>query len=220
MSALYPVLLKLAGKRCVVVGGGAETGQRVLALLDAGAEVTLIAPEAPEEITRLASYWEARAYRSGDLEGAFLVIACTGDPSRNAGIFSEAEARGILINTPDDSPHCSFIFPAIHRRGDLVVAVSSSGKSPALASRIRDRIARDLGPEYAEFLDLLGDLRAEVTERFPNFGRRREIWYRLVDSGALEELKAGRRDAALATLRKVLEGRTRLGDLSSMPGRA
>lgn len=209
MSALYPVLLKLEGKRCVVIGGGWETEQRVRGLAEAGADVTLIAPAAPEESARLAREgrirWVAREYEAGDLEGAFLAIACRGDRSRNAEIWSEAEARGIPCNATDDSPHCTVIFPAIHRQGGLVVAVSSSGKSPALASRIRDRIAGDLGPEYAEFLELLGQLRPEIRARFPDFERRREAWYRLVDSEALGHIKAGRREDAEAALRGVLE---------------
>jgi siroheme synthase-like protein len=209
VSALYPVLLKLEGKRSVVIGGGAETEQRVRSLMDAGAQVELIAPVASEEMMQLARAgrirWIERTYRPGDLEGAFLAVACASDRSRNEEIWAEAEARGIPFNATDDGPHCTFIFPAIHRQGDLVVAISSGGKSPALASRIRDRIAEDLGPEYAEFLDILGRLRPEVTERFPTFERRREIWYRLVDSEAFDRLKAGGREAALAALRSVLD---------------
>ena len=209
MSAFYPVLLKLEGKRSVVIGGGAETDQRVRSLMDAGAQVELIAPVASEEMMQLARAgrirWIERTYRRGDLEGAFLAVACASDRSRNEEIWAEAEARGIPFNATDDGPHCSFIFPAIHRQGDLVVAISSGGKSPALASRIRDRIAGDLGPEYAEFLNILGGLRPEVTKRFPAFERRREIWYRLVDSDAFDRLKAGGREAALAALRSVLD---------------
>jgi siroheme synthase-like protein len=201
--------MKLEGKRCAVIGGGIETGQRVQALVDAGALVTLIASAASAEVAQLASagriQWNVREYQPGDLEGAFLAVACPGDRSLNAEIWAEAEARGIPLNATDDGPHCTFIFPAIHRQGDLVVAVSSGGKSPALASRIRDRIARDLGPEFAEFLDLLGRLRPEVTARFASFERRREIWYRLVDSEAFHELQAGRREDALAVLRNILD---------------
>jgi len=209
MSAYYPVLLRLEGKRCVVVGGGWGTAERVRALLDAGALVTLISPAAEPETEQLARQgriqWHAREYRPGDLEAAFLAIACPPDRAGNAGIWAEAEARGIPMNAVDDAPHCSFIFPAIHRQGDLVIAVSSGGKSPALASRIRDRIAREVGPGYGRFLAMLGQLRAEVIERFPGFERRREIWYRLVDSRALELIEAGGPEAALAELRGVLE---------------
>jgi siroheme synthase-like protein len=208
MSVYYPVLLKLEGKCCVVVGGGFGTTERVRSLLDAGAEVTLISPTAAPEIEQLANggriHWHAREYRTGDLEEAFLAIACPPDRVRNAEIWADAEARGIPVNAVDDPPHCSFIFPAIHRQGDLVIAVSSGGKSPALASRIRDRIARDVGPTYGQFLEMLGRLRPEVTERFPDFDRRREIWYSLVDSRAIVLLEAGEPEAALAELRAVL----------------
>jgi siroheme synthase-like protein len=209
VSAYYPVLLRLDGKRCVVFGGGWGTDLRVRHLLDSGAEVTLIAPVASPELACLAKQgrirWEAREYLPGDLEGAFLAIVCPDESSRNAQIWTEAEHRGIPVNTIDDAPHCTFIFPAIHRQGDLVVAVSSSGKSPALATFLRDRIARELGPEYGEFLDLLGQLRPEVIHRFAGFERRRPIWRALVDSGAIEHLRAGDPAAALAELRRVLE---------------
>jgi len=204
MSAYYPVLLRLDGRRCVVIGGGFGTAERVSALLEAGAKVTLVAPTVSPELEQ-SIQWHAREYQSGDLEGAFLAISCPPNRAGNAAVWAEAEARGIPMNAVDDAPHCSFIFPAIHRQGDLVIAVSSGGKSPALASRIRDRIAREFGPAYAKLLDLLGQLRAEVTGRFPGFDQRREIWYRLVDSKAIDLIEAGQPEAAQAELRSVLE---------------
>ena len=209
MSVYYPVSLKLEGRRSVVIGDGWGTAERVRSLIEAGARVTLISPTAAPEVAQLAQEgrieWQAREYRRGDLEAAFLVIACPLDRGRNAEIWAEAEARGILMNAVDDQPHSSFVLPAIHRQGDLAITVSSGGKSPALASRIRDRIAREVGPAYGRFLDLLGQLRPEVIERFPGFERRRGIWYSLVDSRALDLLDAGGAEAALAELRSVLE---------------
>ncbi|HWR54582.1 MAG TPA: bifunctional precorrin-2 dehydrogenase/sirohydrochlorin ferrochelatase [Bryobacteraceae bacterium] len=205
MSAYYPVLLKLEGKRCVVVGGGWDTDERVRALAEAGAQVTLICPAVYDTLEGIEFRHVRRKFQPGDLEGAFLVVSCPADRSENAAIWAEAEARGIPMNAVDDAPHCTFIFPAIHRQRDLIVTVSSSGKSPALASRIRDRLAGELGPEYADFLDLLGELRAEVIRRFPGFERRREIWYRLVDSEALHHLKSGSPETALQTLRNILD---------------
>jgi len=166
----------------------------------------LLAEDDPSSLASpAADLLGAREYRPGDFEAAFPAIACPPDRARNAEIWAEAGARGIPVIAVDDPPHCSFIFPAIHRQGDLVIAVSSGGKSPALASRVRDRIALEFGPAYARFLDLLGQLRPEVTERFPGFERRREIWYRLVDSRAIDYLNAGEPEAALAELRSVLE---------------
>jgi siroheme synthase-like protein len=209
MSVYYPISLKLEGKRCVVIGGGWGTEKRVKDLLDAGALVTLVSPVAPADIRKDRIRWEARDYQPGDLEGAFLVVACPHDHSRNREIWAEAEARGIPVNAIDDAPHCTFIFPAVHRQGDLVVAVSTAGKSPALAARIRDKIAREFGPEYGEFLDLLGELRPEVIRRFHGFKRRRPIWRRLINSEAFDHIKAGRPVAARIALQSVLEGETR-----------
>jgi siroheme synthase-like protein len=213
MSTHYPVLLKLEAKRCVVIGGGWGTEKRVNDLLDAGALVTLISRVASPEIETIVERgrirWEARDYRPGDLEGAFLVVACPRDHSRNSEIWAEAEARGIPVNAIDDAPHCTFIFPAVHRQGDLVVAVSTAGKSPALAASIRDRIASEFGPEYGEFLNLLGKLRPEVIRRFHGFKQRRPIWRRLIRSEALDHIKAGRPEAARIALQTVLEGETR-----------
>lgn len=205
MNAYYPVMLDLRGKRCVVIGGGWGTAERVRALAESGADVTLICSEPVEGLEGIGVRHLKREYQTGDLEGAFLVIACPADKSRNSEVWDEAEARNIPVNAVDDAPYCTFIFPAVHRQGDLVVTVSSGGKSPALASRIRDRIAQELGPEYAELLNILGDLREEVIRRFPGFKRRREIWYRLVDSDALQHVKSGDREAALRTLRSILD---------------
>ncbi|MGO9097140.1 MAG: bifunctional precorrin-2 dehydrogenase/sirohydrochlorin ferrochelatase [Bryobacteraceae bacterium] len=209
MSAYYPVLLSLEGRRCVVVGGGRETLERVRALLDAGAQVALISPAPSPEIEQLADQgrieWRRREFRAADLDAAFLVVSCPADRASNAPVWAAAEARGIPINAVDDTPHCNFIFPAIHRQGELVIAVSSSGKSPALAARIRDRIAGEFGAPYAQFLELAGQLRPEMLQRFPDFDRRRAIWYELVDSPALDHLQAGRPEAALAELRAILD---------------
>jgi siroheme synthase-like protein len=209
VSVYYPVLLKLDGKRCVVFGDGWGVDRRLGDLLACGAEVTLIAPAVSSDMDRLVEQgrvlWEAREYLPGDLEGAFLAIVCRGDHTPIDRIWAEAESRGVPVNTIDDAPRCTFIFPAIHRQGDLVVAVSSGGKSPALATCIRDRIARELGPEHGELLDLLGQLRPEVIQRFAGFEKRRPIWHALIHCGAIEHLRAGDRAAALAALRAVVE---------------
>lgn len=205
MSVYYPVMLDLRRKRCVVIGGGWGTSERVRSLADAGGEVTLICAEPVNGLEGIEVRHLRREYQTGDLERAFLVVACPADRSRNAAVWAEAEARGIPINSVDDAPHCTFIFPAIHRQGDLLVTVSSSGKSPALASRIRDRIAKEFGPECSELLNFLGDLREEVVRRFPGFERRRDVWYRLVDSEALQHLRSGKPEAARDTLRNILD---------------
>lgn len=188
MSGLYPVLLKLEGKRCLVVGNGYGAEERVQGLAAAGALVT-----------------RKPGYQPGDVGGYFLVIAATEDRAVREKIWREAEERGALSNAVDDAPHSNFLLPAVHRTGDLIVAVSSSGKSPALATRIRDRIASELGPDYGALLDLLGELRPAVMARFERFDERRRVYLRMVDSEALGLLRQGDTGAARAALLQAIE---------------
>src|SRR5260370_32861497 len=145
MTVFYPFFLDLRGRRCVVVGGGNVARAKIRELLHAGAAVTAICPDPSFDLEELATLGRLeilwREYRTGDLEDAFLAIAATDDRETNAEIWAEAEHRGIPINAVDDLPHCSFIAPAVHRQGDVTVAVSTGGKAPALAVRLRDRIA-------------------------------------------------------------------------------
>ena len=142
----YPVFFDLRGRRAVVIGGGAVAEQKVLGLLSAGAHVTVVSPETTPRLAELAAAGgidlRRRPYRSGDLAGAWLAIAGTDDRAANAQVWAEAEREGVPLNAVDDLHHCSFIAPAIHREGDITVAVSNSGKSPALAARLRQRVAR------------------------------------------------------------------------------
>ncbi len=195
MSGYYPVLLDLRGRRAVVVGGGAVAEAKVGPLVDAGAAVTVVAPALTPGLALQAREGGlahvARAYAPGDLDGAWIVIAATDDPDVNHVVHAEAESRGVLVNVVDDPPYCGFILPSILRRGELVVAVSTSGNAPALAVRIRERIERELGDEYARFLALAGALRKPLAEKYPDFQVRKRLWYRLVDSDVLALLRAG-----------------------------
>jgi len=191
----YPVFLDLAGRPCVVVGGGAVAEQKVAGLIDAGARVTVVSPALTWKLEDLAATGaigvRRRPYERGDLAGAWLAIAATDDRSANAAVWADAEEAGILLNAVDDLPHCSFIAPAVHRAGDIAVAVSTAGKSPALAVRLREQIRELIGPEHGRFLDLLGALRAEVAARVPDQATRTRLWYRIVDSDALEDVRRG-----------------------------
>ena len=191
----YPVLLNLRGRRAVVIGGGAVAEQKVLGLLSAGAHVTVVSPEATPRLAELAAAGEIdlrrRPYRSGDLAGARLAIAGTDDRAANAAVWAEAEREGVLLNAVDDLDHCSFIAPAIHREGDITVAVSTSGKSPALAARLRHRVARLVGPGEARLCELLGELRPELAARVPDTRARTALWYRIVDSDVIEFVRRG-----------------------------
>ncbi|MDR5694594.1 MAG: bifunctional precorrin-2 dehydrogenase/sirohydrochlorin ferrochelatase [Armatimonadota bacterium] len=204
----YPVYLNLRNRLCVVVGGDAEAESRVRALLASAARVRVIAAEVNEELRRLATEGQieliAREYRSGDLAGAFLVIATTTDPKTNEAIWQEANQEKALLNIAGDSAHCTFMIPAILRRGNLCITVSTCGLSPALARRIRDRLAAEFGPEYGRFVEMLGQLRPRVVAAIPSFDRRKAFWYKLVDSEILELLQRGEEAAAWIRAEQIL----------------
>jgi siroheme synthase-like protein len=195
MTVFYPVYLNLEGRRCIVVGGGPVAEEKVRGLLSSGARVTVISPEATDGLAELAArgaiQLTRRPYRRGDLAGAFLAVAGTDDRSMNHVVWEEAEVQGILLNAVDDLPHCSFIAPAIYRQGGLTVAVSTGGKSPALAVRVRDRLGVLIGPEYGIFLDLLGEVRSQVAAWVQDPASRAAVWNRIVDSDAIEFIRRG-----------------------------
>ncbi len=204
----YPVHLSLAERRVVVKGGGPVAARRVAGLLRCGARVSVIAPQLTPELARLVESAEiehiARPFRDGDLSGAALALAEPGEASADAAFFAEAERRGIFANVEDDLDHCSFIMPALVRRGDLVVAISTSGRAPALAVRLRERLERELGPEYRAFLELAGRFRAPLLRAVPEFGERRRRWYELVDSDVLALFRAGRAAAARERAERIM----------------
>lgn len=212
----YPVYLNLEGRHAVVVGPVDETLSRALAeaeekteaLLDAGADVTFIAPLLPEglrthvEAGRLT--YRARSFRRGDLADAFLALSATDDPAINERVWNEANARNIIVNSVDDVPHCSFILPSIVRQGDLIVAISTAGNAPALGVRLRQRLERELGHEYARFLELAGSIREPLAQKYPAFTERKERWYRLVDSDVLALLREGDEAAARRRFAEIM----------------
>jgi len=204
----YPVFLDLRGRRAVVIGGGAVAEQKVLGLLSAGAHVTVVSPETTPRLAELAAAGgidlRRRPYRSGDLAGAWLAIAGTDDRAANAQVWAEAEREGVLLNAVDDLDHCSFIAPAIHREGDITVAVSTSGKSPALAARLRQRVARLIGPAEARLCELLGELRPELAARVPEPHARTALWYRIVDSDVIEFVGRGDMEGARARMEELM----------------
>ncbi len=212
MTAFYPAFLDLRGRRVVVVGGGAIAEQKVRGLIEAGARVTVVSPETTPGLSQL----EARAsvelrrrrYRAGDLSGAWLAIAATDDRAANAAVWAEAEQQRVLVNAVDDIDHCSFIAPAVHREGDITVAVSTAGKSPALAVRLRDRIGRMVGRAEAGLCELLGELRPELAERVPDARNRAAVWYRVVDSDAIGFVRRGDTAGARRRVREVVAERS------------
>jgi siroheme synthase-like protein len=161
--SLFPIFVKLQGRLVVVVGGGEIAAGKIDGLLRAGARVRVIAPEVHkafvEPIRNRKIAWVPRIFQAGDLSDATLVIAATSAPGVNASVFHEAEARGILCNAVDDIENCHFYYGSIVQRGDLQIAISTNGKSPALAQRLRQELERQFGPEYEVWLEWLGAAR-------------------------------------------------------------
>ena len=185
MDFRYPIFLSLAGKRCLVIGEGPEIAAKVQALRDAGAAVE----------------WRAGDFDLDDFSDCFLMIANLPD---NSKVFRFCEEHKILCNSVDDPEHCRFIFGSVHRDGDLTVAVSTNGVAPALAVRLRERFQSEIGPEYGEFVTLLKEVRGEIAARIPDFNLRRELWYRILDSNALELVRSGQSEAARTAIQRLI----------------
>lgn len=205
----YPVYMNLSGKRCIVVGGEDHAQPKVEGLLDAGAQVTIIARELTDGLSRLCEEGRVtridRDYLKGDLNGAFLVISTLFDPVANRRIWQEAIESDILINALDDVAHCNFIFPSVVRQGDLTVAISTSGKAPALAVRLRQQMEQTFGPEYARFLALAGHIRKVLPQRHPDFETRKALWYELVDSDVIDLLRQGDERLACQRITEIMD---------------
>jgi precorrin-2 dehydrogenase / sirohydrochlorin ferrochelatase len=166
MSALFPMFMKLAGRRCLVVGAGTVAEPKISSLLDADAVVKVVAPLATEQVRSLAREsridWEQREFRDSDVENCFLVVSATNSVQVNTAVHREAEARGILCNAVDDPDRCDFFYPSVVRRGPLQIAISTAGYSPALAQRLRRELEDQFGPEYSGWVEQLGRERTRL----------------------------------------------------------
>jgi len=213
MAFGYPVLLELAGRRAVVVGELAVEAGKVEGLLAAGAEVTVIAKGPEAALARLEADARVTVHRRGyrgpaDLSGAVLCVAHAAEPGVRNAIAADARAAGVLVNVMDDVPNCDFAAPAIVRRGDLVVAIGTGGRAPALAGRLRAELSERFGPGWTELVDVVGRVRAEPLPLLPDFEDRSRRWKAALDLDELERLLAAGQPAQAATrLRdRLLEG--------------
>lgn len=181
--SLFPIFLKLTGRRCIVVGAGHLAESKIASLRAADASVTVIAPQTSNAIREQAAVGELtlhqRAYKQGDLASAFLVVAATNDPAVNRAVFAEATATGVLCNAVDDPPFCDFYFPSVVRRGDLQIAISTAGNSPALAQQLRKELNEQLPLDLGGWLADLGNLRREVVAAEPLNESRRLLLHEL-----------------------------------------
>ncbi len=205
----YPLfLVGLDRARCVVVGGGTVAARKVNPLLRADAQVTVISPRLCRPLQGLAAGGEInvvnRPYRSGDVEGAFLVIAATDDVEINKAVWEEALALGLLVNVVDDPDRCNFIAPSVVRRGPLSLAISTAGRCPAFSRHLRKQLEREFGPAYGSFVEMLGSLREGVVRTLP-IPERRAFWEDIFASDVLSLLASGDHEQADQRAQEILE---------------
>ena len=188
---LFPIFLKLENRSCLVVGAGAIGEPKIESLLTAGTSVRVIAPRASAAVAEWAQrgeiVWEEREFDPSDLNGVFLVIAATSSRQVNETVFREAQQRNILCNVVDDPEHCDFYYPAVVRRGDFQLAISTNGHSPALAQRIRRELEIQFGPEYGEWLVELGKVRQQLFASGMDPDERRRVLHQLAGREAFEQ---------------------------------
>lgn len=202
-TLLYPVNLVLAGRPCLVVGGGRVAAQKVAGLLECGARVRVVAPriDAPlADDARLDR--ELRPYRRGEVAGYHLVITATDDATVNRAVFLDGEEHGVLVNSADDPANCAFTLPSRVRQGHLLVTFATGGHSPAVATWLRRRFSEEFGPEYTTLIEVL----SEEREAIRSSGRPTEglDWQNALDSGMLELIREGRLPEAKELLKACL----------------
>jgi siroheme synthase-like protein len=207
----YPVFIELQDRRVLVVGGGAVAERKVESLLEAGALVTLVSPDLTTQLMGHASAnritVRQRTFNASDIDGMSLVISATDDPAIQTEVASIAASKNILVNTVDKPELCTFIVPAILRRGEITIAISTSGKSPSLAAEIRKRLDAVVTQDMARTANLLGVVRNEVHARFANSDDRKRVFETIIDSGIVEWIGNCDDTAALERVRRMIDER-------------
>ena len=204
----YPIYLDIQKRKCLVVGGGAVATRKTVTLLDCGAQVCVVSPEVTDTLQHLADKGlltlHTRTYESSDLEDMFLVIGATDNTALNHKVYRDAERLGKLCNIADQPEVCNFILPSVINRGDLTIAVSTSGKSPAFAKKLRKDLERQFGEEYAEFLELMGIIRKKLLKESHHPEAHKALFEQLITKGLLEKIKSRKIEAVDALLYEVL----------------
>lgn len=189
----YPICLQIEGCRCLVVGGGKVAERKVLGLLESGACVVVISPELSAGLRVLQAggriSWEARGYRQDDVSGFFLVMAATDDREVQDQVHADAERHHILVNVADVPEKCNYILPALVKRGALSIAISTSGKSPALAKRLRRQLQLQIGQEYELLTEVMGAIRPYIVQQDLPQAANEKIFQGLVDGEILEPIR-------------------------------
>ena len=204
----YPIFLDVKHRRCLVVGGGSVGVRKVMTLLDCGASVTVVSPRISEKLAALAKndslIVEKRPFKFSDLKDKFLVIGATDNQELNQQIHAESERLDILCNIADQPEACNFILPSIVKKGDLVIAISTSGKSPAFAKKLRKDFEKLLGNEYATFLELMGTIRKKLLAEEHKPEAHKPLFEELINRGLIEMIKDRRKKDINLLLSEIL----------------
>ncbi|MBI5327508.1 MAG: bifunctional precorrin-2 dehydrogenase/sirohydrochlorin ferrochelatase [Deltaproteobacteria bacterium] len=216
----YPIFLDIKGKPCVVIGGGNVAERKVLSLLDAGANVLVISPKLTPALKRLAGKktigYRHKSYEQGDLKGFFLAYSATNDSGTNKSVFNEAKKRGVLLNVVDVPELCNFIVPSVVDRGDLLIVISTSGRSPAMAKKIRQQLEKEFGWEYAAFLEIMGKVRDKILTldrqnvcqgltMSRESDKNKKVFESIVNSPMLEWIRHGKKKEIDRFIKEALE---------------
>lgn len=204
----YPLFMNLEGRECLVVGAGAVAARKVRSLLECGAKVTVIGENPVPSLRRLEGERlkiRPRKFRSRDLRNYALVFGATDDAAVNSALYRESRRRELPVNVADQPDLCTFIVPSLHRRGDLSIAVSTGGKSPAVARAVREDLQERYGREYGELVALLGAERRRMIQSVPGHRRRGVIWRSIIDDGVLDILRRKGKAEAKAFIRRRID---------------
>jgi len=210
LNPYYPIFLNISGKRCVVVGGGQVAHRKIRTLLEHNADVQVISPDLCPELGQLAESGKIevlhRDYRAGDLRKAFIAVAATNDSDINLEIVKEARKNAVLVNIVDDAENSDFILPSHIHRGDLTIAISTAGKSPALTRKIKNKLEEDFGDEYASLTLLINEVRTEIKRQGIKVSS--DDWEEALDLDLLlNQVRSGNNEKAKAILLSNLERR-------------
>ena len=190
MTSLFPMFLKLQGRQCLVVGAGKVGEPKIGGLLDTGARIRVVAREATNTVREWARAGkielELRAFTPDDLEGAFLAVVATSSCSLNESVYREARRRGVLCNVVDVPEYCDFFYPAVVKRGDLQIAISTAGQSPSLAQKLRQQLERQFGPGYAPWVAELGETRRLILASDLDWEQKQDLLHSMASREAFE----------------------------------
>ena len=204
----YPLLIDLTGRRVLIVGGGPVAERKLDSLVEAGASVVVVSPEVTRAIRDRGNGGRIevreRDFVEADLDGMDLAVSATGDAAVQRRVADAARSKRVWVNTVDEPALCDFIVPAVLRRGDVLIAISTSGKSPSLAAELRRKLENVVGENVERAVRVLGAVRPEVHARFSDSGERRKVFQRIVDSGILDWIAECDDEAALARVRQLI----------------